>query len=72
MGKVIDFNGITKLDFDPDKVLEGAMGKLDSVIILGYTKDEDEYFACSLADGGEANWLLDRCKIKLLTIDLED
>lgn len=36
------------------------------VVILGYTKSGDEYFSSSIADGGEALWLLERAKQKLL------
>ena len=66
MGKVIPFGGITKLDLDPDMVLENNKGKLEGVVILGYGKDGDEYFASTYADGGEVLWLLERCKKMLL------
>jgi len=67
--KVIDFTGVSKLDWNPDRVLEAAIGGLESVVVIGYTKDGEEYFASSIADGGTTNWLLDRCKRKLLDID---
>ena len=74
MGKVVDFNGITTLDLDPQRVLDAAKKEeLDGVVILGYTKDGKEYFASSYADGPEVNWLIDRVKAKLLaTIDDEE
>lgn len=65
---VVDFNGITKLDLDPDRVLQKAIGELDRVVIVGYHKDGSEYFASSVADGSDVNWLLDRCKLRLLQI----
>lgn len=68
MEKVIPFTGITKLDMPPDYILEAAKGKLEGVIIIGYDADGEEYFASSYADGGTVNWLLDRCKGKLLSI----
>ena len=68
---VIPFNGITSLDIDPDMVLDEAKG-LESVIVIGYTKDGEEYFASSVADGGEVLWQLERSKLKLLTIELDD
>lgn len=68
MSKVIPFTGITKLDMAPDHILEAAKGKLEGVIIVGFDLDGEEYFASSYADGGTANWLLDRCKTKLLNI----
>ena len=63
---VVDFDGITKLDIPPDRILEGAKGKLQSVAIVGYDEDGEEYFASSQADGGEVLWLLERCKLNLL------
>lgn len=67
MGKVIEFTGVTLLDIPPDKILLKAIDKLDSVIVIGYTKDDIEYFASSIADGGTILWLLERCKQALLT-----
>jgi hypothetical protein len=67
--KIINFTGVTRLDLPADRVLEGAVGKLESVLVIGYDKEGNEYFASSIADGGAANWLLDRCKMKLLDID---
>ena len=69
MAKVIHFTGITKLDLPADRILGSAVGELESVVIIGYHKDGSEYFASSIADGGSVNWLLDRCKMKLLDID---
>lgn len=68
MSKVIPYTGITKLDMPPDYILEAAKGKLEGVLIIGYTEDGEEYFASSYADGGTVNWLLDRCKHQLLNI----
>lgn len=73
---VIPIGGITKLDLDPDQVLEAAKGKLESVIIIGWTKsaendeyEEDEFFASSIACGGECLWLIERFKKALLRDD---
>ena len=63
---VILFNGITKLNLPPDRVLDGAKGKLEHVVIMGFTTDGDEYFASSQADGGDVMWLMERCKKRLL------
>lgn len=67
MSKVIEFTGLTRLNLDPDRTLENLKGKLEGFVIVGYDKDGDEYFASTYADGGTANWLLDRCKKVLLT-----
>lgn len=68
MGEVVNLDNITKLDLDPDRVLNGALAKLESVVIVGFDKDGDEYFASSVADGGTALWLLERMKMKLLQV----
>jgi len=65
---VVKFPGITKLDLDPDEILKETMGKLDGVIIMGYTKDgADGYFASSYSDSGEIIWLIERFKHLLLS-----
>jgi len=71
--KVIPLNNITRLDLPVDQVLEQAKGQLKSVVLLGYDNDGKEYFASSIADGAEVNWLLDRCKLQLLDmVDMKD
>ena len=66
MGKVLPFTGITSLNLEPDFVLENTKGKLTGFVIVGWGVDGEEYFASTLADGGDALWLLERCKKKLL------
>ena len=68
MTNVIQFNGITRLDLDPDMVLENSKGTLAGLVILGYGKDGSEYFASTYADGSEVLWLLERCKKMLLEV----
>ena len=71
MSNVINFTGITKLDLPPDRVLESAKDRLEGVVILGFDKEGGEYFASSYADGGDVLWLLERCKLRILTADKE-
>jgi hypothetical protein len=68
MGKLIPLNNITKLDIPVDRVLENAKDNLDGVILIGYDKDGEEYFASTFADGGEVLWLLKRMETKLLQV----
>lgn len=68
MADIIQLDLFTKADIPPDRVLEAAVGKLDKVVIFGYTKDGEEYFASSTADGPDILWLLERCKRNLLNI----
>ena len=66
MSNVVRFTGITTLDLDADHVLEAALGKLNGVVVVGFDKDGQEYFASSYADGGEVLWLFERAKKRLL------
>lgn len=68
MTNVVPFRGITRLDLDPDIILENTKGKLEGFMIAGYDKDGNEYFASTYADGGDVLWLLERMKLRLLTI----
>lgn len=67
-GNVVDFTGITRLDLDPERVLAKAAGQLASVIVVGFDKDGEEFFASSVSDGGEALWILQRACHKLLSL----
>jgi len=70
---IFEFNGVTRLDLDPDRLLQAAVGKLESVVIVGYDKDGHEFFASSVADGAESLWLLQRAAHKLLCMpDADD
>lgn len=71
MADVILFNGITKLDLPPDRILESMIGTdMDGVVIMGY-KDGEEVFASSYADGGTVLWLIERLKKQLLEVQVE-
>jgi hypothetical protein len=63
---VINFPGPTRLDLDPDSVLQVAVGEMSEVVICGFDKDGNQYFASSVADGGNALWHLERAKWALM------
>jgi basic membrane lipoprotein Med (substrate-binding protein (PBP1-ABC) superfamily) len=66
MGQVILYSGITRLDLPIEQVLDMAKDNLNGgVIILGYDKSGEYYFASSFADGGEVLLLL-QSAIKML------
>lgn len=71
MGDIVKFNHPNRFDIPPDKVLKEAMGKMEHVVIAGKGKDGYEYFASSMADGGDVLWYLERCKKHLLQDDEE-
>jgi len=72
VAEIVDFDGITTLSLDPDRLLQKAIGQLDRVIIIGIDKEGAEYFASSEADGGTAVWDLERAKLKLLRLADDD
>jgi len=62
---VVVLGVVTTLDIPVERVLEGAKD-LTKVVLVGYDADGEEYFASSFSDGGEAIWLMERAKLKLL------
>lgn len=73
MGKVIPINNVTKLNVPVDKVLDAGKDKLKDAILIGYTKDDMEYFACTMSEPQEILWLIERFKYLLLdNASLED
>lgn len=69
---VADLTVITTLDMDPDRVLQQAVGKMDEVVIIGFDKDGNEYFASSKSDAGDILFHLERAKHKLMAMFDED
>lgn len=65
---VIPIGGITYLDIPVERVLDEAKPQVDEggVVVLGWDKDGELYFASSIADGGEVLWLLEKAKTALL------
>ncbi len=68
MAEIHILDMVTRLDLPPDRILEAAIGNMESIIVVGYDKDGKEYFASSIADGAQCLWLLERCKKRLLDI----
>jgi hypothetical protein len=65
---VVSFNGVTTLKGDPDITLKFAAGNLETVVIIGYDKDGEFYFASSEPSGAEVNLLLDIAKNRLINL----
>ncbi len=66
--EIMRFPGITKLDTDPDLILREAIGKMENVVVMGFDKDGNEYFAASYADGADALWHARRLEHALMKI----
>lgn len=72
---VVPFNGLTRLDLPPERVLARAIEEgLKSAVVVGWTADGKTYFASSLADSAEIIYLFERAKHDLLKMedDLQD
>ena len=69
---VVVFPGATKLDLPPDRLLEAALGKLKSVVIIGFTKEGEEWFSSSKADGAFPVYCFARATHKLMKIADDD
>jgi hypothetical protein len=68
--QIIRFDGLTKLDVQAHDVLGSALAaNLKCAVVLGYDEDGEEYFASSMADGADVLWLLERLKLRLLTVE---
>lgn len=69
MGNVIELPVVTKLDLPPERVIARAgEADLEGVVIIGWKRDGDFYFASSYADGGDVIFLCEMAKKKLLDI----
>ena len=66
MADVVQFSGVTKNNIEPDQVLTEAVGVLDSVLVLGWTKEGALYVAASDAGVGEALLLMEVTKAALI------
>ena len=61
---VADFE--TTLDLPPDRILEGAKGKLEAVILIGRTPEGGSYFGSSTADKAQIVFMLESMKHDIL------
>jgi hypothetical protein len=60
---------VTRLDVPVERIINAAMeADLESIVIVGYDKDGEQYFASSIADGGTILWLFEKAKKDLLAI----
>jgi hypothetical protein len=69
MSNVVEFSGVTKLDIPAERVItKAAKAGLTDVLVIGYDADGEFYFAGSMADGGDALWLLELAKRRLFGV----
>lgn len=68
MAEVHILNMVTRLDIPVSRVIEGLPETLESLVVMGWDKDGELYFASSLADGGDVLWLIEKSKKLLLEV----
>ena len=67
--KIITLDCLTRHDITAERVLQGAIDAgLEGVVLMGYTKGGEHYFASSYANGGTCLWLLEKLKAELLSM----
>lgn len=70
MGEVHNLNLITSQRVNPDRVLEACPEYgLTDVVILGFDKDGEFYFASSLAGTGDILYLFEKARHELLKME---
>jgi hypothetical protein len=63
MTNVIPFPGTKKTLAD---IIEEISERCDGdIVVLGYDKEDKEFFIGTIDDAAEVNWLLDRLKFKM-------
>lgn len=66
---VVELSVVTRLDIPAERVLRKATESgLGKVVVIGYDREGEFYFASSVADGGDVLWLMALAKKKLLDI----
>lgn len=70
MADILNFTGISRIDSDPDRMLEAWAGKLQGFVLCGYDHDGEIVYASSYADGGTALWLLEKMKTALMNVEV--
>lgn len=70
---VIDFPGVTLVDWPSDRTLDKAKAaELSDVVVIGWTKAGKFYFGSNKSSGPEALWLLELARKKLVEIGSPD
>ncbi|MDD5385367.1 MAG: hypothetical protein PHG89_10870 [Gallionella sp.] len=66
---VIPLGVVTRLDLPVKRIFDAAEPNLDRVVVLGWDRNGELYFASSFADGGDVLWLLEKCKKALMGVE---
>jgi hypothetical protein len=67
MARIFQFPGDTLIDLPVDQVINAALeANLVSVVIIGVTSTNEEYFASSQGNLKEVLWMLEQAKMDIL------
>jgi len=72
MADIINFPGDTRLDIHPDKILEGAIGELVDVLILGYNANGGFEVRSSGTNKNNLLMMAKRFEFKLMSGDFDE
>lgn len=73
MGDVIEANIVTSLPIPVERILAKASdADLEMVVVIGWDKEGEPYFASSVSGGPEVLWLLELTKNRLFKITSDD
>lgn len=64
--KLLEFPGVPRLPLAAETILKKVPEGMDTVVVLGWDKDGDFFFASSEPSGPEVVWLLEQAKFALL------
>ena len=72
MADVVDFGGTTKLDINPQRIIEGLEGQnFTHILVLGWIDDDEHYFASNTGKKGELLLLIEEFKHRLIAGDYD-
>ena len=66
MADIIDFDGETKGNVNPDQVLMAAVGEMESTLLLGFSKTGQFYMASSDGELGNLLVLLEMARAAMM------
>ena len=64
--EVLPLNLVTKIDLDPDTVLENNKGRFEGLVWAGFDHDGEVIAGSTYADGGTVLWLIEILKRRLM------
>ena len=67
------FPGATEAPMDANVMLRGAIrADLETVVIIGVSKDGSDFISCSGSSTWQALWMLEQAKLDLLNLGRDD